>query len=44
MTGYKIITSLAFSAAFLAAIATMPVARAQMGTSRARRCDKWSAD
>ena len=32
-TGYKIVTSLAFSAAFLTAIATMPAARAQMGTS-----------
>src|ERR1700680_733347 len=32
-TGYKIMTSLAFSAAFLTAVATMPVARAQMGTS-----------
>ncbi len=35
-TGYKIVTSLAFSAAFLmAAIATMPAARAQMGTGGA---------
>jgi hypothetical protein len=34
-TGYKIMTSLAFSAAFLAAIAVMPAARAQMGTSGA---------
>ena len=34
-TGYKIMTSLAFSAAFLTAIATMSAARAQMGTSRA---------
>ncbi len=35
-TGYKIVTSLAFSAAFLmAAIATMPAARAQMDTSGA---------
>jgi hypothetical protein len=33
MTTYKIMTSLAFSAAFLTAVATMPVARAQMGTS-----------
>jgi len=34
--GYKIVTSLAFSAAFLmAAIATMPAARAQMGTGGA---------
>lgn len=34
-TGYKIMTmtSLAFSAAFLTAVATMPAARAQMGTS-----------
>jgi hypothetical protein len=35
MTGYKIITSLAFSAAFLTAIASVPAARAQMGTSGA---------
>src|SRR6476660_9857652 len=35
-TSYKIVTSLAFSAAFLmAAIATMPAARAQMGTGGA---------
>ena len=35
-TGYKIVTSLAFSAAFLmAAIATMPAVRAQMGTGGA---------
>jgi hypothetical protein len=35
-TSYKIVTSLAFSAAFLmAAIATMPSARAQMGTGGA---------
>ena len=34
-TVYKIVTSLAFSAAFLMAIATMPAARAQMGTSGA---------
>jgi len=34
-TSYKSITSLAFSAAFLIAFATMPVARAQMGTSGA---------
>lgn len=34
-TGYKIMTSLTFSAAFLTAIATMPAARAQMGTSGA---------
>ena len=34
-TGYKIMTSLALSAAFLTAIATMPAARAQMGTSGA---------
>jgi len=34
--GYKIVTSLAFWAAFLmAAIATMPAARAQMGTGGA---------
>ena len=33
MTTYKIMTSLAFSAAFLTVVATMPVARAQMGTS-----------
>ena len=34
--GYKIVTSVAFSAAFLmAAIATMPAARAQMGTGGA---------
>jgi hypothetical protein len=32
-TGYKIMTSLAFSAAFLTVVAVMPVARAQMGTS-----------
>jgi hypothetical protein len=31
-TSYKIMASLAFSAAFLTAIATMPAARAQMGT------------
>ena len=34
-TGYKIMTSVAFSAAFLMAIATTPVARAQMGTTGA---------
>ena len=35
-TSYEIVTSLAFSAAFLmAAIATMPSARAQMGTGGA---------
>ena len=34
-TGYKIMASLAFSAAFLTAIASMPAARAQMGTSGA---------
>ena len=34
-TVYKIVTRLAFSAAFLMAIATMPAARAQMGTSGA---------
>ena len=34
-TVYKIVTSLAFSAAFLMAIATMPAARAQMGTGGA---------
>jgi hypothetical protein len=34
-TGYKIMTSLAFSAAFLTAIASVPAARAQMGTSGA---------
>jgi hypothetical protein len=34
-TGYKILTSLALSAAFLAAIATMPAALGQMGTSGA---------
>ena len=34
-TDYKIMASLAFSAAFLTAIATMPAARAQMGTSGA---------
>ena len=55
MTGYKIITSLAFSAAFLTAIASVPAARAQMGTSGAvavtngpqidpgDRPDAWSA-
>ena len=32
-TGYKIMTSLAFSAAFLTAVAVMPAARAQMATS-----------
>jgi len=32
-TGYKIMTSLAFSAALLTTIATMPAARAQMSTS-----------
>jgi hypothetical protein len=32
-TGYKIMTSLAFSAALLTTIATMPAARGQMGTS-----------
>jgi hypothetical protein len=32
-TGSKIMTSLAFSAAFLTAVATMPAARAQMGTN-----------
>ena len=31
-TGHKIMTSLAFSAAFMTAIATMPAAHAQMGT------------
>jgi hypothetical protein len=35
MTGYQIITSFAFSAAFLTAIASVPAARAQMGTSGA---------
>jgi hypothetical protein len=34
-TGCKITTSLAFSAAFLMAIATVPATRAQMGTSGA---------
>jgi hypothetical protein len=34
-TGDKIMTSLALSAAFLTAIATMPAAHAQMGTSGA---------
>jgi hypothetical protein len=34
-TGYKIMASLAFSASFLTAIATMPAARAQTGTSGA---------
>ena len=34
-TSYKIMTSLALSAAFLTAIATMPAARGQMGTSGA---------
>jgi hypothetical protein len=34
-TKYKIMTSLAFSAAFLTAIAILPAARAQMGTSGA---------
>src|SRR5271166_2153024 len=34
-TGYKIMTSLAFSAALLTAVAIMPGARAQMGTSGA---------
>jgi len=33
--GYKTMTSVVFSAAFLAAIGTMPAARAQMGTSGA---------
>jgi hypothetical protein len=33
--GYKFMTSVVFSAAFLAAITTMPAARAQMGTSGA---------
>jgi hypothetical protein len=54
-TGYQIMTSLAFSAAFLIAIATMPAARAQMGTSGVvvvtngpqvdpgDRSDSWSA-
>ena len=32
-TDHKIMASLAFSAAFLTAIVTMPAARAQMGTS-----------
>jgi hypothetical protein len=32
-TGYTIMTSLAFSAAFLTAVAVMPAARAQMGTN-----------
>ena len=32
-TGCKIMTSLAFSAALLTAVATMPAARAQMSTS-----------
>jgi hypothetical protein len=32
-TGYKIMTSLAFSAALLTTVATMPAARAQMSTS-----------
>jgi hypothetical protein len=32
-TGYKIMKNLAFSAAFLTAVAVMPAARAQMGTS-----------
>ena len=34
-TGYKIMTSLALSAAFLTAIATTPAARGQMGASGA---------
>jgi hypothetical protein len=34
-TGYKIMTNLAFSAAFLTAVAVMPAARAQMDTSGA---------
>ena len=34
-TNHKIMTSLAFSIAFLTAIATMPAARAQTGTSGA---------
>lgn len=34
-TNQKIMTCVAFSAAFLTAIATMPTARAQMGTSGA---------
>ena len=34
-TGYQIMTSVVFSAAFLAVIATMPAVRAQMGTSGA---------
>jgi hypothetical protein len=32
-TGYKIMTSLAFSVVLLTAVATIPAARAQMGTS-----------
>ena len=35
MTKHKLMTSLAFSAAFLTAIASVPAARAQMGTSGA---------
>ena len=34
-TKYKLMTSLAFSAAFLTAIATIPTARAEMNTSGA---------
>ena len=34
-TMYKLVTSLAFSAAFLTAIAIMPTGRAEMGTSGA---------
>jgi hypothetical protein len=36
MTKHKLMTSLAFSAAFLTAIATMPTARAEMSTSGAK--------
>jgi hypothetical protein len=43
-TGDKIMTSLALSAAFLTAIATMPAAHAQMGHQRGRGGDQWSAD
>jgi hypothetical protein len=36
MTGYKLVTGLAFSAAFLTAIAVMPAAQAEVGTGGPR--------
>jgi alkanesulfonate monooxygenase SsuD/methylene tetrahydromethanopterin reductase-like flavin-dependent oxidoreductase (luciferase family) len=44
MTKHKLMTSLAFSAAFLTAIATMPTARAEMSTSGAEVGDREAAE